>query len=50
MTPPSHKGFGSRVIERGLAHELEGNVELRYPRGGAECRIDIPAPAQTGSG
>ena len=26
VAPPSHKGFGSRVIERGLALELEGAV------------------------
>ena len=25
VTPPSKEGFGSRVIERGLAHELEGH-------------------------
>ena len=30
VTPPSRKGFGSRVIERGLAHELEGTVHLDY--------------------
>ena len=44
VTPPSRKGFGSRVIERGLAHELEGAVDLDYRRGGVVCTIDIPAP------
>ena len=33
VTPPSRKGFGSRVIERGLAHELEGTVHLDYQAG-----------------
>ena len=33
VTPPAHKGFGSRVLERGLAHELEGTVQLRLPSG-----------------
>lgn len=42
VVPPSRKGFGSWVIERGLAHELEGNVELRYPTDGVVCTIDIP--------
>ena len=34
VAPPTHKGFGSWVIERGLAHELGGRVSLDYPRGG----------------
>ena len=44
VTPPSQKGFGSQVIERGLAHELEGTVHLDYPTEGVICRIDLPAP------
>ncbi len=44
VAPPSHKGFGSQVIERGLGHELEGTVRLDYPEEGAVCTIDIPAP------
>jgi two-component sensor histidine kinase len=30
VTPPTRKGFGSRVIERGLPHELQGTVTLDY--------------------
>ncbi|QCI63377.1 HWE histidine kinase domain-containing protein [Phreatobacter stygius] len=41
---PSRKGFGSRVIERGLVHELEGTVDLAYRTDGAVCTIDFPAP------
>lgn len=44
VVPPSRKGFGSRMIERGLAHELEGEVQLEFPPAGVECTIDIPAP------
>jgi PAS domain S-box-containing protein len=44
VTPPSRKGFGSRVIERGLAHELEGTVDLDYRPDGVVCTIDFPAP------
>jgi PAS domain S-box-containing protein len=44
VTPPSHKGFGSHVIERGLAHELGGSVDLDYHPGGVICTINIPAP------
>jgi PAS domain S-box-containing protein len=44
VTPPSRRGFGSRVIERGLAHELGGRVQLDFRTGGVVCTIDIPAP------
>jgi len=44
VTPPTRKGFGSRVIEQGLAHELGGKVELDYRPDGIVCIIDIPAP------
>jgi hypothetical protein len=33
------------VIERGLAHELGGEVTLDYPIHGVVCTIDIPMPA-----
>lgn len=48
VTPPTHKGFGSWVIERGLAHELGGKVTLDYLPGGVACAIDIPAPVGAG--
>ena len=44
VTPPAHKGFGSRVLERGLAHELEGTVHLDYRPDGLVCTMDIPLP------
>jgi PAS domain S-box-containing protein len=43
VTPPSHKGFGSRVIE-GVAHELEGTVHLDYQSDGLICTMTFPAP------
>ncbi len=43
VVPPMHKGFGSRVIERGLPHELGGNSRLDYAPDGLVCTIDIPA-------
>jgi PAS domain S-box-containing protein len=45
VAPPIHKGFGSRVIERGLAYELEGAVHLDYRKEGLVCTMDIPASA-----
>jgi PAS domain S-box-containing protein len=44
VTPPSRQGFGSRVLERGLAHELAGTVQLDYCSGGVVCTMNIPAP------
>jgi PAS domain S-box-containing protein len=44
VTPPSRKGFGTRVIERGLAHELEGAVDLDYRPDGVVCTVNFPAP------
>jgi two-component sensor histidine kinase len=44
VTPPVHRGFGSRVLERGLAHELEGTVNLDYRPDGLVCSMDIPQP------
>jgi two-component sensor histidine kinase len=46
VRPPARKGFGSWVLERGLAHELGGEVTLDYLVQGVSCSIDIPAPAK----
>ena len=43
VPPRSHKGFGSRVIERGLSHQLGGSVALKFHPEGLECAISIPA-------
>jgi two-component sensor histidine kinase len=37
-----HKGFGSVLIERGLALELDAKVELDFNPGGLVCTIEIP--------
>jgi PAS domain S-box-containing protein len=50
VTPPAKKGFGSRVIERGLALELGGTTRLDYRPDGVVCTIDIPAPQGAGNG
>lgn len=50
VVPPTHKGFGSRVLERGLAHELEGEVWLDYRPQGVVATIDIPAPEGSARG
>jgi PAS domain S-box-containing protein len=50
VAAPAHKGFGSRVIERGLAHELEGTIHLDYRPCGLVCTMDIPLPKGTRDG
>jgi PAS domain S-box-containing protein len=43
---PSRRGFGSRMIERGLAQELDGEVTLDYAPSGVVCRMDLPMPGR----
>jgi PAS domain S-box-containing protein len=42
VSPPVRKGFGSRLLERGLAAELNAEVRLAYPVEGVECHIEVP--------
>ena len=42
VTPPTRKGFGSRLIETGLAHELDGEVNIDYIPTGIVCKIAMP--------
>ncbi len=44
VKPPSRKGFGSRVIEQGLAHELNGKVDVDYAPSGMVCTLEVPVP------
>jgi two-component sensor histidine kinase len=42
VSPPSRKGFGSRLIQEGLARELNGVVSLIYEPAGVVCTVDVP--------
>ncbi len=44
VLPPTRRGFGSRLVEEGLAHELGGAVELRFEPDGLVCAMDLPLP------
>ena len=48
VAPPTRKGFGSRLIERGLAQELNGEVRLDYDPSGVSCKIAMPLPMGDG--
>lgn len=39
---PGKRGFGTRLLERGLAGELAGSVSLDYLSEGVVCRMDLP--------
>ncbi len=39
---PSRRGFGTRLIERGLAHELGGSVNMEFDPSGVICALEIP--------
>lgn len=40
VVSPQHKGFGSRLIERGLAKELNGAAVIEYLPDGLHCAIE----------
>lgn len=44
VTAPTRKGFGSVLIQRLLAAELGGEVNVAYETSGVVCTIDAPMP------
>ncbi len=42
VEPPSRRGFGTRMIERGLAAELGGQVNIDYKPTGLVCTVRAP--------
>jgi PAS domain S-box-containing protein len=45
VTLPERRGFGARLLERGLAAELSGAVELTYDAAGLTCHMALPLRA-----
>jgi PAS domain S-box-containing protein len=39
---PKRRGFGTRLIERSLALDLEGDVDIRFAPTGVVCTVDAP--------
>jgi PAS domain S-box-containing protein len=48
VTPSGRRGFGSRLIEGGLAQELDGEVRLDYEPAGVVCQIIMPVRQEVG--
>ena len=49
VNKPARKGFGSRLIGRGLANQLSGEASIEYARAGLVCRIDAPLSSVKGA-
>lgn len=45
VTPPERRGFGTRMIQRTLAAEFGGTVELDFAPTGVTCTVTAPVPA-----
>ncbi len=41
VNPPARRGFGTRLIERGLSGQVGGVTTLAYPPGGLVCTITV---------
>jgi PAS domain S-box-containing protein len=48
VAAPKARGFGTRMIERGLAAELGGDVAIDFRPDGLVCTIDAPLPRPAG--
>ncbi len=45
VKPPTHRGFGSNLIERALALETGGRTAIHYKPSGVVCEIVLPKSA-----
>ena len=45
---PSHRGFGSEVLERMLSYQIRAEVDFAFNRGGIACDIYLPFPPEIG--
>lgn len=43
---PKRRGFGSRLIEQGLKHDLHGEAKLTFESSGLKCVIEAVLPAE----
>jgi PAS domain S-box-containing protein len=48
-SPPPRRGFGSRLLERGLAHGIQAGVRLLFETSGLRCEVDAPLKAVAGT-
>jgi len=46
VEPPTRRGFGTRLIERSLARELDGPMTIHFPPEGVVFTADIPGMSE----
>jgi two-component sensor histidine kinase len=49
VTQPTRRGFGSRLVERGLAGEMGGSAQLIFEPQGVVCVIEAPLDIYEGA-
>jgi two-component sensor histidine kinase len=45
VSEPQRRGYGTRLINGGVAHELGGTVNLDFKASGLRCTLDVPLDA-----
>lgn len=45
--PPDWRGFGSRLLERGVAQQFGGRIGLEFLAEGLVCRMRLPLRPET---
>lgn len=48
VSQPQTRGFGTRMIERGLAAEFGGSAVIDFAESGLRCTLDAPLPEANG--
>jgi two-component sensor histidine kinase len=48
VRPPRRRGFGTKVLTRTIAHELQGEVEVDFDPAGVRCVIRFPWTGRVG--
>lgn len=46
VAPPTTRGFGTTVIERGLEYEAGGKADIDFEPGGLHARLTVPLPRE----
>jgi two-component sensor histidine kinase len=45
VQPPAKNGFGTALIERSMAYELDGEARIEYRPAGLRCELRFPLRA-----
>ncbi len=49
-SPPTRRGFGLRLLERGLAMQAGMRADLRFESEGLRCTLRLPPPRPAATG